>query len=36
MARKPVYFLILEDKIEKYFEANSIANSFDLLVPFEL
>ena len=28
MARKPVYFLILEDKIEKYFEANSIANSF--------
>ena len=28
MARKPVYFLILEDKIEKYFENNSISNSF--------
>ena len=28
MARKPVYFLILDDKVEKYFENNSISNSF--------
>ena len=28
MARKPVYFLILDDKVEKYFETNSISNSF--------
>ena len=28
MARKPVYFLILDDKVEKYFENNSISSSF--------
>ena len=28
MARKPVYFLILDDKVEKYFENTTMSNSF--------